>query len=74
MSSLAEEFELYWDATYAIAMTLLERFPDLNPETVGLHELFDLVVALPEFRDDPDLANERLLNDILIVWYEEKSP
>lgn len=63
--------ELYWDASYAIAMALKEHYPDTLPEDVGLQELAELVEALPGFRDDPALANERILLDIQIVWYEE---
>jgi FeS assembly protein IscX len=63
--------ELYWDATYAIAVSLMELHPELQPEFVGLHQLADLVIALPGFRDDPALVTERILQDIQIVWFEE---
>lgn len=63
--------ELYWDSTYAIALALLEHYPSTSPESVGLYELEQLVEGLPNFVDDPALANERILQDILIVWYEE---
>lgn len=64
--------ELYWDATYAIAVTLLERHPDVEPAAIGLLELATLVAALPGFDDDPALATERILLDIQTTWYEEK--
>ena len=63
--------ELYWDATYAIAMALIEHYPQSDPEEVGLNELVDLIIALPGFSDDPAVATERILSDIQIVWYEE---
>ncbi len=66
--------ELYWDGTYAIALALLAHHPDLDPSQVGLHELASLVEALPAFVDDPALANERILHDIQITWFEEKYP
>ena len=67
--------DLYWDATYAIAMALMKRYPDLDPIGIGLYELADLIETLPNFNDDPDMANERILQDIQISWYEErKSP
>lgn len=65
------EMPLYWDATYAVAMALLEAHPTKRPEDVGLHELADLIEALPSFVDDPALVTERILQDIQIVWYEE---
>lgn len=63
--------DLFWDATYAIVVALMERFPALHPEEVGLHELAGLVEDLPGFRDDPALVNERILLDIQLTWYEE---
>ena len=62
---------LYWDATYAIAMALIERHPNIDPEQIGLYELAVLVEQLPDFVDDPSMATERILQDIQIVWYEE---
>jgi FeS assembly protein IscX len=64
---------LYWDSAYAIAMALIEIYPELDPEVVGLEELAELIETLPGFVDDPALATERILIDIQIVWYEEKT-
>lgn len=63
--------ELYWEATYAIAMALIEYFPDHNPEEVGLNELAQIVQSLPGFNDEPGLVTEQILLDIQTVWYEE---
>ena len=65
--------ELFWDSTYAIALTLIDRHPAVRPDDVGLYQLADMIEALPEFADDPALVTERILQDILIVWYEETS-
>lgn len=62
---------LYWDATYAIAIALIEHYPELDPVEVGTLELANLVEALPNFKDDPELVTERILKDIQITWYEE---
>lgn len=64
---------LYWDTTYAIAITLIEHYPHIDPVEVGLLELAHLVETLPDFRDDPELVTERILKDIQITWYEEIS-
>lgn len=66
-----EGLELYWDATYAIALALSAQYPNQDPDEVGLDELAQMVESLPNFRDDPRLATERILMDIQIVWYEE---
>ena len=63
--------ELYWDSTYAIVVALMEQYPHLQPEMVGLDELTEMVENLPGFVDDPALATERMLLDIQITWYEE---
>lgn len=71
ISAPADGPELYWDATYAIALSLLDEYPELDPRSVGLSELSCLVEGLPNFKDDPALATERILMDIQIIWYEE---
>jgi FeS assembly protein IscX len=62
---------LYWDSPYAIALALMEHHPELDPETVGLEQMTALIEQLPDFKDDPALATERILLDIQITWYEE---
>jgi FeS assembly protein IscX len=63
--------ELYWDSTYAIVTVLMEQYPQLDLEQVGLYELSELVQNLPGFQDDPSLVTEQILLDIQTVWYEE---
>lgn len=63
--------DLYWDATYAIAMALIDGYPTYNPENVGLEELSNLITALPGFQDDPSLVTDQMLIEIQTVWYEE---
>ena len=65
--------ELYWESTYAISVALMEAYPDRHPEDVGLQELAALVESLAGFNDDPAMVTERILLDILNVWYEEAS-
>ncbi|MDA0243381.1 MAG: Fe-S cluster assembly protein IscX [Chloroflexi bacterium] len=64
---------LYWDATYAIALALMEAYPGRDPVEIGLGELAHMVETLPSFSDDPALVTERILQDIQITWYEEKA-
>ncbi len=68
---MGEYPQLYWESTYAIVMALIENYADRNPETVGLHELANLVIELPGFQDDPAIVTEQTLLDIQNVWYEE---
>lgn len=62
---------LYWDSTYEIVLNLIGVYPQLNPDQVGIQQLLEMILALPNFADEPVLANEDLLVDILRVWYEE---
>ena len=65
--------DLTWEGSYAIALALIETHPDLNVEDIGYEQLLELVIALPNFVDDPELAHEGLLDGILREWYEEVS-
>lgn len=63
--------ELFWDATYAIVLALIEQYPQKSPEDVGLNEMAEMIEQLPGFSDNPATVTERILIDIQIVWYEE---
>ncbi|GAB4433112.1 MAG: Fe-S cluster assembly protein IscX [Anaerolineae bacterium] len=64
---------LYWEASYEIVLSLMEHHPDADLDTLGLQQLWEWIIALPGFADDPALANDDLLTDILREWYEEQS-
>lgn len=64
---------LYWEASYEIVLGLLEHHPDADLDRLGLGQLFEWIIALPGFADDPALAHDSLLSGILREWYEEKS-
>jgi len=65
--------ELYWDGSYAIALSLKQAHPRVNLNVVTLNMLYNWVIALPNFKDDPTLANDDLLTAILQDWLEETS-
>lgn len=62
---------LTWESTYAIVLALMEQHPEVDVEQLGIHQLYTLVISLPDFEDDPLLVNDGILNDILRGWYEE---
>ncbi|WOT06409.1 Fe-S cluster assembly protein IscX [Shewanella youngdeokensis] len=64
--------ELKWTDSQDIALELLEKYPDVNPEFVRFTELFDSVVKLAAFDDDPKQFNEAYLEAILGCWIDEK--
>ena len=62
---------LYWDASYEVVLALQAQHPDADLDTLGLNQLYDWIIALPGFDDDPQPGNDALLTEILREWYEE---
>ncbi len=60
-----------WTDSRDIAIALLEKFPDQDPEAVNFVDLRDWVLALPGFEDDPKRYGERILEAIQMAWIEE---
>ncbi len=67
---LDHEF-LTWEDSYAIALALKERFPQIDLTDVSLGMIYDWTLALPQFKDERELANEDILSAIFQEWYEE---
>jgi FeS assembly protein IscX len=65
---------LTWDDSYAIALALCERYPDIPLEEVSLGKIYQWTLALPEFVDDPELVNDAILLAIYQEWFEEITP
>ncbi|MBL8056138.1 MAG: Fe-S cluster assembly protein IscX [Anaerolineales bacterium] len=66
--------DLTWDASFALARRLRAVHPEADLDCVTLNMIYNWVVALPEFKDDPQLANDELLQAIYQEWYEEINP
>ncbi|MCU0512804.1 MAG: Fe-S cluster assembly protein IscX [Anaerolineae bacterium] len=64
---------LDWDSSYEIVRALMEAYPDADVETFGLADLCRMIIALPDFADDPLMVNDGILRDILREWYEEST-
>lgn len=62
---------LTWDASYEIILALMEAYPDIDVESVGTEQLYQMILGLPNFVDDSALMYDGILNDILREWYEE---
>ncbi len=65
---------LYWDDSYAISLQLRKAFPDINLQEVSLRMIFDWTMQLADFIDEPELANQEILEAIYQEWYEEVNP
>ena len=62
---------LNWESTYAIALELKRRHPDVTLELVSLGQIREWTLALEDFADDPVLANDEILAAIYQDWFEE---
>lgn len=65
---------LHWDDSYAIALALKLRHPDVNLDEVSLGMIYRWTLALPDFEDDRELANDSILSAIYSEWLEEENP
>ena len=62
---------LTWETSYAIALQLLQRHPDIEIRDVSLHQIYGWTLELEDFEDDPALCNDEILSSIFQEWYEE---
>ena len=65
------DITLNWESTYAIALALKRKYPDVDIEVVTLQQILDWTLQLPEFEDDPALVNDDILYAIYQDWFEE---
>ena len=65
---------LTWEDSFAIARALMKSHPQAIVEEVSLNMIYAWTLALPNFADDPELANDGLLAAIYQEWFEEVNP
>jgi FeS assembly protein IscX len=68
------EITLTWDDSYAIAQALSKSKPGINLEEISIMMIFEWAIDLPGFEDDPELANDAILEAIIQEWFEEVAP
>lgn len=62
---------LHWTDINDIAILLVEQHPDVDPATVRFTDLYQWVMALPGFADDPNHCGEKILEAIQTAWIDE---
>mgnify|MGYP003620803267 FL=1 len=62
---------LKWTDSLEIAIALLDAHPDIDPKTIRFTDLHRWVRELPEFTDDPERSNQRILEAIQMNWIDE---
>ncbi len=63
--------DLIWADAEDIGIRLQEEHPDLDPLTVRFTDLHAWIMALPDFKGDPQESNEKKLEAIQMAWNEE---
>lgn len=63
---------LKWTDVLDIAIELEEQYPDLDPMTISFPDLYQRVMDLDAFDDDPSRCGEKILEAIQMAWIEEK--
>jgi FeS assembly protein IscX len=71
MAIMIPEERLNWDDTFAIVQSLSRSHPQVDFEELSLATLYNWIVALADFDDDPSLVNDEILLQIFNTWYEE---
>jgi FeS assembly protein IscX len=64
--------KLRWTDVQDIAIELEERHPDIDNVNLRFTDLHRWVMELPDFADDPNRSNEKILEAIQAAWIEER--
>jgi len=60
-----------WTDTLEIAIALAEKYPGTDPTRVRFTDLYEWVLGLEGFDDDPKRCGEKILEAIQAAWIEE---
>jgi FeS assembly protein IscX len=63
---------LRWTDVQDIAIALEERHPDADNVNLRFTDLHRWVMELPDFADDPNHSNEKILEAIQMAWIDER--
>ena len=64
--------KLRWTDVSDIAIELEERHPDIDNVNLRFTDLHRWVMELPDFADDPNRSNEKILEAIQAAWIGER--
>jgi len=63
---------LRWTDVNDIAIELEDAHPDADVVNIRFTDLWKWVQALPDFDDDPQKSNEKILEAIQMAWLDER--
>jgi FeS assembly protein IscX len=61
-----------WTDIYDIAIELEEKYPSQDNINLRFTDLHKWITSLPEFNDDPNKSNEKILESIQAAWIDER--
>ncbi|MGD9884942.1 MAG: Fe-S cluster assembly protein IscX [Reyranella sp.] len=64
--------KLRWTDVQDIAIELEERHPEADNVNLRFTDLHRWIMELPEFADDPNRSNEKILEAIQAAWIDER--
>jgi len=64
--------KLRWTDVQDIAIELEEHHPDVDNVNLRFTDLHRWVMELPDFEDDSNRSNEKILEAIQAAWIEER--
>lgn len=62
---------LKWTDVQDIAIELVEKFPDVDPQYVNFPDMHRWICELDDFDDDPERSGEKILEAIQMAWIDE---
>lgn len=60
-----------WTDTLEIGIALAEKYPGTDPRRVRFTDLYQWVLGLEGFDDDPKRCGEKILEAIQAAWIDE---
>ena len=64
---------LKWTDVLDIAIELEDAHPDADVVNLRFTDLHRWVRELPDFKDDPNKSNEKILEAIQMAWLKERA-
>lgn len=63
---------LKWTDVLDIAIELVDQYPEQDPMTISFPDLYQKVLDLEAFDDDPSHCGEKILEAIQMAWIDER--
>ncbi len=63
---------LRWTDVYDIAIELEDAYPEQDIVNIRFTDLWKMVMDLPDFDDDKEHCNEKVLQAIQAAWLDER--